>query len=330
MKASREVRRFSTATRDLLELADWLAGHGVTHVAMEATGVYWKPVWHILEGRFELVLANAPHIRNVPGRKSDVNDAVWISDLLAHGLIRASFVPPAPVQDLRDLTRTRTQLTREVTQHVQRLQKTLEDANIKLVTVVSDIMGVSGRRILKAMMAGETNAAKLAGLGSSRLKAPPSDLAAALDGRMTAHHRFLISHHLGLIEELERRISAFDERISEALAPFRDAMERLITAPGVGRLAAEVIMAEIGPDMSPFPTAGHLVSWAGLAPRLDESAGKRRSTRVRQGAPWLKPVLVQCAWSATRAKGATCRRSSSVSGRGEVRRRQPSPWRLQS
>ena len=167
-KASHDVRRFSTATRDLLELADWrdwLAGHGVTHVAMEATGVYWKPVWHILEGRFELMLANAAHIRNVPGRKSDVNDAVWISDLLAHGLIRASFVPPAPVQDLRDLTRTRTQLTREVTQHVQRLQKTLEDANIKLVTVVSDIMGVSGRRILKAMMAGETNAAKLAGLG---------------------------------------------------------------------------------------------------------------------------------------------------------------------
>jgi len=302
-KASHEVRRFSTATRDLLELADWLAGHGVTHVAMEATGVYWKPVWHILEGRFELTLANAAHVRNVPGRKSDVNDAVWISDLLAHGLIRASFVPPAPVQDLRDLTRTRTQLTREVTQHVQRLQKTLEDANIKLVTVVSDIMGVSGRRILKAMVAGETNAAKLAGLGSSRLKAPRSDLAAALDGRMTAHHRFLISHHLGLIEELERRISAFDARISEALAPFRDAMERLITAPGIGRLAAEVIMAEIGPDMSPFPTAGHLVSWAGLAPRLDESAGKRRSTRVRHGAPWLKPVLVQCAWSAARAKG---------------------------
>ena len=230
---------------------------------MEATGVYWKPVWHMLEGRFELVLANAAHIRNVPGRKSDVNDAVWISDLLAHGLIRASFVPPAPVQNLRDLTRTRTQLAREVAQHVQRIQKTLEDANIKLVSVISDIMGMSGRRILKAMIAGETNAAKLAGLGSSRLKVPRSDLAAALEGHVTAHHRFLIGHHLGLIEELERRITAFDERIGEVLAPFRDAMERLVTAPGVRRLAAEVILAEIGPDMSPFPDSwsSALMGW---------------------------------------------------------------------
>jgi transposase len=302
-KVSHEVRRFSTTTRDLLELADWLEAQGVTQVAMEATGVYWKPAWHILEGRFELVLANAAHIRHVPGRKSDVNDAVWISDLLAHGLIQASFVPPTPVQELRDLTRTRTQLTREVAQHVQRVQKTLEGANIKLVSVISDIMGMSGRRILKAMIAGETDAVKLAGLGSSRLKVPRSDLVAALEGRVTPHHRFLISLHLGLIEELERCIVAFDVRIGEILTPFRDAMEQLITAPGVRRVAAEVILAEIGPDMSPFPSAGHLLSWAGLAPRLDESAGKRRSTRVRHGAPWLKPVLVQCAWGAARAKG---------------------------
>jgi len=301
-KVSHEVRRFSTATRDLLELAAWLTERGVTHVAMEATGIYWKPVWHILEGRFELVLANAAHIRNVPGRKSDVNDAVWISDLLAHGLIRASFVPPAPIQALRDLTRTRTQLTREVAQHIQRIQKTLEDANIKLVSVISDIVGMSGRRILKAMIAGETNAMRLAELGSARLKCSRSDLAAALDGRVTAHHRFLIDHHLGLIEELERRIAAFDARIGEVLAPFRNAVERLITIPGVSRVAAEVILAEIGPDMTPFPTAGHLLSWAGLVPRLDESAGKRRSTRVRKGAPWLKPVLVQCAWAAGRTK----------------------------
>jgi transposase len=297
------VRRFSTATRDLLEMADWLAAQGITHVAMEATGVYWKPIWHILEGRFEPILANAAHIRNVPGRKSDVNDAVWISDLLAHGLIRASFVPPAQIQDVRDLTRTRTQLAREIARHIQRIQKTLEDANIKLTSVISDIMGMSGRRILKAMVAGETNPAKLAKLGSMRLKCPRAELIAALDGRVTAHHRFLIAHHLSLIEDLEGHIAAFDARIEELLAPLRNAVAQLITIPGVSRVSAQVILAEIGADMTPFPTSGHLLSWAGLVPRLDESAGKRRSTRVRKGAPWLKPVLVQCAWGAARTKG---------------------------
>ena len=302
-KATHEVRRFSTTTRDLLELADWLAAQGITHIAMEATGVYWKPIWHILEGRFELVLANAMHIRNVPGRKSDVNDAVWISDLLAHGLIRASFVPPTQIQEVRDLTRTRTQLGREVARHVQRIQKTLEDANIKLTSVISDIMGLSGRRMLKAMIKGETNPAKLAELGSTRLKCPRADLIAALDGRVTAHHRFLVAHHLRLIEELEQHIAAFDARIEDLLAPLSNAVEQLITIPGVSRVSAQVILAELGADMSAFPTSGHLLSWAGLTPRLDESAGKRRSTRVRKGAPWLKPVLVQCAWGAARTKG---------------------------
>jgi transposase len=302
-KVSHEVRRFSTTTRDLLELGDWLAAQGITHVAMEATGVYWKPIWHILEGRFELVLANAAHIRNVPGRKSDVNDAVWVSDLLAHGLIRASFVPPAQIQDVRDLTRTRTQLVREIAQHTQRIQKTLENANIKLTSVISDIVGTSGRRILKAMIAGETNPAKLAELGSTRLKCPRAELIAALDGRVTAHHRFLIAHHLGLVEDLERHIALFDARIDELLTPSGDAIARLITIPGVSTVSAQVILAEIGTDMTRFPTAGHLLSWAGLVPRLDESAGKRRSTRVRKGAPWLKPVLVQCAWGAARTKG---------------------------
>jgi transposase len=295
-KASHEVRRFSTATRDLLELADWLAARGITHVAMEATGIYWKPIWHILEGRFQLVLANAAHIRNVPGRKSDVNDAVWISDLLAHGLIRASFVPPARIQNVRDLTRTRTQLAREVAQHIQRIQKALESSNIKLTSLISNIVGTSGRRILKAMIAGETNATKLAELGSTRLKCSRTELVAALDGRVTAHHRFLIAHHLGLIEELERHIAAFDARIEELLAPFRDAVAQLITIPGVSRVSAEVILAEIGADMSLFATAGHLLSWAGLVPSREayiricerlgaKSPGPTRQARSRRPVP---------------------------------------------
>jgi transposase len=265
--------------------------------------VYWKPVWHILEGRFELILVNPAHVKAVPGRKGDVNDATWVTDLLAHGLVRASFVPPRPIQELRDLTRTRTQLTREVVQHTQRIQKTLEDANVTLAKVITDVLGVSGRRILKGVIAGETRAQTLAELGSSRLKCSRDELVRALDGHITAHHRFLLGHHLGLIEELERRIAAFDARIGEVLAPFCDAVERLISIPGVNRHSAEVMVAEIGTDMRSFPTAGHLLSWAGLVPRLDESAGKRRSTRVKKGAPWLKPVLVQCAWGAARAKG---------------------------
>jgi transposase len=203
---------------------------------------------------------------------------------------------------VRDLTRTRTQLTREIARHIQRIQKTLENANIKLTSVISDIVGTSGRRILKAMIGGEANPAKLAELGSTRLKCQRAELTAALDGRVTAHHRFLIDHHLRLIEELEGHIAAFDLRIEELLAPFRNAVAQLITIPGVSRVSAQVILAEIGTDMVPFPTAGHLLSWAGLVPRLDESAGKRRSTRVRKGAPWLKPVLVQCAWGAARTK----------------------------
>jgi len=297
------VRRFATSTRDLLTLRDWFEAEKITHVAMEATGVYWKPVWHILEEKFTLILANAAYVRNLPGRKSDVNDATWVADLLAHGLIRASFVPPAPVQELRDLTRTRTQLTREAARHIQRIQKALEDANIKLASLISDIVGLSGRRILKAIVAGETNAAKLAALGSKRLKCSRCELMAVLEGQVSDNHRFLISQHLGILEDLERRIEAFDKRITDVLAPFRHLVELLMTIPGVSRVSAEIILAEIGFDMAPFPTAGHLLSWAGVVPRLDESAGKRRSTRVRHGAPWLKPVLAQCGWAASRAKG---------------------------
>jgi transposase len=205
-----EVHRFGTTTRELLELADWLASHGCTHVAMESTGIYWKPVWHVLEGSVELLLANAMHIRNIPGRKSDVNEATWIADLLAHGLIRGSFVPPASVQELRDLTRTRKQLVREIAQHTQRLQKVLEDANLKLTAVVSDILGVSGRAILDALSAGETDAEHLADLSGGRLKAPRAVLRDALHGRITAHHRFLLRLHLGQIDALHEAVRAVE------------------------------------------------------------------------------------------------------------------------
>jgi len=222
-KLSHEVRRFATTTRGLLELADWLEASGVTQVAMEATGVYWKPVWHMLEERFQLVLANAAHVHNVPGRKSDVNDATWIADLMAHGLIRASFVPPAPIQELRDLTRTRKQLGREIVQHTQRIQKVLEDANIKLSSLITEVLGASGRRILKALIAGESDAGALAALGGPRLKCSRQELRDALEGRITSHHRFLVGQHLRMIEELEATVTAFDARIEAVLAPFRDA-----------------------------------------------------------------------------------------------------------
>src|SRR5215831_2373328 len=303
-KATYEVRRFPTTTRGLLELADWLEQAGCTHVAMEATGVYWKPVWHMLEGRFQQILANAAHIKGVPGRKSDMNDATWISDLLAHGLIQASFVPPQPIQELRDLTRTRKQLTREIVQHTQRIQAVLEEANVKLSSVITDILGLSGRRILKAIVAGETDPVRLSELGGTRLAATRSELADALHGRVHSHHCFLIGQHLKTIEQLEETITAFDARIEAALDLFRDAVERLKDVPGLSETSAQILIAEIGMDMKQFPTAGHLLSWAGLVPRLDESAGKRRSTRVRKGAPWLKPVLVQCAHAAARKKNS--------------------------
>jgi transposase len=303
-KASYEVRRFPTTTRGLLELAGWLEQAECTHVAMEATGVYWKPVWHILEGRFTLILANAAHIKGVPGRKSDVNDATWIADLLAHGLIRASFVPPQPIQERRDLTRTRKQLTREIAQHTQRIQAVLEEANVKLSSAITDILGMSGRRILKALIAGETDPARLSELGSPRLAASRAELSDALLGRIREHHRFLIDQHLKTIEQLEATVTSFDARIEVALAPFRDTIERLKEVPGLSETSVQILIAEISIDMSKFPTAGPLLSWAGLVPRLDESAGKRRSTRVKKRAPWLKPVLVQCAWAAARKKNS--------------------------
>ena len=295
-----ERRTVSSTTRGLLELLDWLTAQQVTDVAMEATGVYWKPVWHVLEGHVTLVLANAMHIRNIPGRKSDKNDATWIADLLALGLIRSSFVPPASIQDLRDLTRTRTQLVREAARHTQRIQKTLEDANIKLTEVISNIRGTSGLAMLQALIAGESDPERLADRASRRLKATRAELVEALHGRVTPHHRFMLQLHLTQIAALDAALTDIEARIQDALVPFRAAVTLLTTMPGVSATAAAVIVAEIGDDMSVFPSAGHLLSWAGLCPRLDESAGKRRSTRTRAGAPWLKTTLVHIAWPAAR------------------------------
>ena len=301
----REVRTFKTTTKELLALSEWLSGEGCTHIAMEATGVYWKPVWHVLsDGDFALLLANAAHVKNVPGRKTDVNDATWLADLLAHGLIRGSFVPDEQTQEMRSLLRTRKQLVRERSSHVQRLQKTLEDANIKLDSVIADIMGLSGRAMVEALVAGESDPDRLAELAHRRIKAPPEVLREALRGRVTRHHRFLLRLHLQQIDAIDAAIAEIDQEVDADVEPFRAAIALLTTIPGVSALSARVILAEIGRDMSRFPTAGHLISWAGLCPKSDESAGKRRSTRMRKGAPWLKTTLVQCAWAASRKKAS--------------------------
>lgn len=314
----RQLRSFATTTTGLLALSQWLSELGITHVAMEATGVYWKPAWNVLGADFELVLANASHVRNVPGRKSDTNDATWIAELLAHGLIRASFVPAEPIQEMRDLTRTRKQLVREVTQHTQRIQKTMEDANLKLSSVLSDTLGQSGRKILRAIIQGETNPEQLVTHVNYRVKAPRSELIEALRGTIRSHHRFLFKLHLDQVEALEGAIARVEERIGEVLGPFEQRAELLKSIPGVSDTVARSILAEIGVDMSRFPTSGHLISWAGLCPGLNESAGKRRSTRVRKGAQWLKDSLVQAANAAARTKscylGAQYRRIKARRG----------------
>jgi transposase len=301
-KVDEEIQTFGTTMRELLRLSDWLQERGCTHVAMESTGVYWKPVWHILEGSFELVLGNAMEIRNVPGRKTDVKDAAWIADLLAHGLIRASFVPPSPVREMRDLTRTRKQLVREITQHTQRIQKVLEDANLKITGLITNILGSSGRAILDAIISGQSDPTALAALAKGRLRAKHARLVEALHGRITSHHRFLLRLHLGQIDALNHAILQIEQQLGEVLRPFRAAVDILTTLPGISDVVAHVILAEIGIDMSRFPTDAHLRSWAGMSPRSDASAGKRRSNRVRKGAPWLKTVLVQAAWAAARSK----------------------------
>ena len=304
-EVKREVRTYRTTTGDLMALSEWLSAEGCTHIVMEATGVYWKPVWHILsDGEFELVLANAAHVKNVPGRKTDVNDATWLADLMAHGLVRGSFVPDEPTQQMRNVLRMRKQFVRERGSHIQRLQKTLEDANIKLDSVITDIVGLSGRRMIEALIGGETEPQALAALAHRRIKASPAELEAALRGRVTKHHRFALRLLLQHIDAIDAAIAEIDQEVDATVEPFRQAIQILSTIPGISKLSAETIVAEIGADMGRFPTEGHLISWAGLCPKNDESAGKRRSNRMRKGAPWLKTTLIQCAWAAARTKGS--------------------------
>jgi transposase len=313
----RELRTFGTLTRDLLAMADWLAEASVTHVAMESTGSYWKPVHNLLEDRFELLVVNAAHIKAVPGRKTDVRDAEWIADLLRHGLLRASFIPARPERELRELTRYRTSLIGERTAELNRVQKVLEGANIKLASVASDIGGVSGRAMLAALAAGETDASALAGLARGQLRTKTATLTAALEGRMGAHQRFMLGAMLRHLEELDAHIAEVSAEIGARLRPFDPVIERLDTIPGIGRRTAEVVLAEIGTDMTRFPSSRHLASWAGLCPGNDESAGRRRSGRTRKGSPWLRSTLIESARAAGRTNsylGAQFHRLSARRG----------------
>ena len=298
---TRTVREFSTMTADLLRLSDWLADEGVTQVAMESTGVYWKPVWNLLEGQCEQVLVNPAHMKAVPGRKTDVKDAEWIADLLQHGLLRASFVPARPERELRELTRYRTQQVRVRAAEVNRLQKTLEGANIKLGNVVSDVTGVSATAMLEALVAGTTDVTELADLAVGTLKRKRTDLQQALHGRLNDHQRFMIAQHLEAIRFLDGQIERVSGEIEERLAPFGAMIEVIRSIPGCGTWTAQVILAEIGTDMSRFPSPGHLSSWAGMCPGHDESGGKRRSGRIRHGSPFLRTTLVESAYAASRS-----------------------------
>ncbi len=304
-KLVKEVRTYGTMTRDLRALADDLQSLGVTHVALEATGVLWKPVWNILEDRFHLLLVNPRHLKRVPGRKTDVSDAEWIAELLQHGLLKASFVPPREVRELRDLTRHRAQLTGEHTRVTNRIHKLLEDANVKLGAVVSDLLGKSGRAILRAMLEGEKDAAGLAGLAVGRLRRKLPQLQLALEGRFTEHHRFLLRRLLSHVNYLEQQIERFGEPIAQKLDKLLSVaqQQRLDAIPGVNRTTIENIIAEIGPDMSVFPDEHHLCSWTGLCPGNEESAGKRLRSRTRKGNRWLRRAGAEAAWAASHTKG---------------------------
>jgi len=297
-----ETKTFATTTRGLTELTHWLVGHGVTDVAMESTSVYWRPVYAVLENTVRLILVNARHVKMVPGRKTDVRDSEWLAQLLECGLLRASFVPPRPVRDLRDLTRLRKTLIRERGHHVNRIEKTLELAHIKLGCVVTDLMGKTGRAILQALSAGIDDPDQLAEYAQGLLRKKRAALREALVGRLTPHYAFLLQQHLALIDTLETHIVTLDARIEEAMAPFAEPAALAQTMPGVAVRAAQAILAETGVDMQPFPTAAHLASWARLCPGTHESAGKRQPTTTGKGATWLRATLQEVAWAAVRTK----------------------------
>lgn len=298
----KEVRTFSTMTDDLLALGDWLAAEQVTHVVMESTASYWKPVYNLLEDRFTLLLANAQHVKAVPGRKTDVRDAEWLADLLRHGLLRNSFVPHRPQREVRELTRYRTSLVQERSAEVNRLQKVLEGANIKLAAVASNVLGVSGRAMLEALIAGTEDAAALADLARGKLRAKLPALHQALAGRFGAHQRFLVAQQLAHVDYLDQAIAQVSAELVERLRPDEDDLDRLDTIPGISRRIAEILVAEIGTDMDRFPSAAHLASWAGMCPGNNESAGKRLSGRTRKGSPALRTALVEAAHAAAHSK----------------------------
>ena len=298
----RQTRAFGTFTRELLELGDWLRACGVTHVAMESTGVYWKPVWNLLEGQFEVLLVNAQHIKAVPGRKTDQKDSEWIADLLQHGLLRASFVPPSPIRELRDLTRYRASLAQEINRIANRIQKVLEDANIKLASVATDTLGASGRAMLEAIIQGEQDSQRLAEMSRGLLRNKIPELQEALQGRVTAHHRFMLRELLDHLYFVQSKMQRIEQEVAERLGPFQSEVARLCTIPGVDRVTAWGLLAEIGMSMKQFPDAQHLASWAGLCPGSHESAGKRKSGKIRKGSLWLRRCLCQGAWAVSTKK----------------------------
>ncbi len=298
----KRTRRFKTMTKDVLSLADWLGEVGVTHVAMESTGVYWQPLYNLLEDDFEVWVVNAAHIKTVPGRKTDMKDAEWIADLLRHGLLRPSFVPDRPQRELRELTRHRRQLIRQRAQVVNRIQKVLEGGNIKLSSVATDVVGASGRAMLRAMIAGEDDPETLASMAKGRLREKRLLLVDALEGSMGSHQRMMLDSYLRHLDFLEREIERMSEEVEERTRPFEEVIERIDEIPGMGRRGAEQVVAEIGTDMNRFPTSQHLASWAGMCPGNNESAGKRIGGRTRRANPWLKSTLVEAAWASVKTR----------------------------